>query len=95
MVGDLKQDSRYDWLSDLRGIKLVWAKYVQPREDWDHDHCLGCGQKLMDSECEDAQKLGWMTIAVPLYGDDTEWVCDDCHETFKSEFVWLEPKCEL
>jgi hypothetical protein len=37
---------------------------------WEHDHCVLCGQMLMDETCDNAIDTG--------YTDGRDWVCPPC-----------------
>jgi hypothetical protein len=67
----------------LKDAKLVYRKYSQPREDWDHDHCEFCGAKFMESGGPEILKAGYVT------DDDYRWICQQCFADFKGEFNWV------
>lgn len=61
---------------------MRFRKYVQPRKDWDHDHCVGCWAKFMESS----------SLGVLAEGYDTEdsnrWICPDRFRDLSEEMEW-------
>lgn len=39
-----------------------WRKYTQPSATWDHDHCVGCTVKFMQTKHEGTLLEGWASI---------------------------------
>ncbi len=66
----------------LSQAKLKWARYVPPRESWDHDHCEFRWAKFMASDDPDSVQKGFVTE------DDYRWICKTCYEDFKDMFQW-------
>ena len=54
-------------LKRLEGLVFTLRAYQALTEEWDHDHCVGCGAKFSEVDRLDAQREGYMT-SVP----DTE-----------------------
>ncbi|MDR1840510.1 MAG: hypothetical protein LBQ86_01115 [Holophagales bacterium] len=75
-------DINTDWrirnqMNYLKGVRLVHSKYIQPREDWDHDHCEFCTDKIDAS------------TGMAYYTKDTHhWICEECYADFKELFEW-------
>jgi len=65
----------------LLEASLVFRKYNQPAEKWDHDHCDFCWAKFSEKE-EDALNEGYTT------SDSYTWICKKCFEDFKDQFKW-------
>jgi hypothetical protein len=58
--------------------KFYFARYKQPRADWDHDHCAGCGVKIMEVPyASGILTEGYCDNVDPFEADD--WLCADCH----------------
>jgi len=66
----------------LKGSILVRKRYVKPREDWDHDHCVFCWAKFMEDERSDALNEGYVT------SDGRHWICLTCFHDFHESFEW-------
>jgi hypothetical protein len=64
------------------GAVLRFRKYVQPRKDWDHDHCEGCWAKFMESGSPDVLTEGYVTE------DSNRWICPDCFRDLREEMEW-------
>lgn len=74
-------DWRVDNAKHTRGAALRFKKYVRPSETWDHDHCLCCFEKFMESG-PDVLTEGYATE------DDYRWICTDCFRDLKNEMGW-------
>lgn len=90
----LMQTSETDWrLSGqekyLSGIDLRLSEFHKraAREDWDHEHCEFCWQKIVTRE------------DLPKYEDDvicegytdeslSRWICASCFHDFRDRFGW-------
>jgi hypothetical protein len=61
----------------VAGHTLTWMSWRGPRPEWDHDHCLFCGQKLAQYDWPEVQKEG--------YADEKEyhWLCGTCGTDFR------------
>ena len=58
--------------------KFHFAKYVQPSDHWDHDHCAGCCEKIMEvPSASGILTEGYSDNVDPFEADD--WLCADCH----------------
>jgi hypothetical protein len=61
----------------LAGKEMVCKKWKRPREEWDHDHCEFCWEKIDETSSE-----AYCTE------DERHWVCDECFEDFREMFGW-------
>ena len=66
----------------LKGINLVWKKYTQYRDGWDHDHCEFCGARFMVSDGPDEITEGYTSE------DNYRWICNQCYKDFRDEYDW-------
>ena len=57
--------------------KLLHIPYNHPNEEWDHDHCAFCWQKI--------DKMTPMAYATE---DRYHWICEECYEDFNEMFEW-------
>jgi hypothetical protein len=53
-------DRRYDNLKDLQGATFLFAKYKAPRDDWKHDHCVGCWATFSEFDGPDILHQGYV-----------------------------------
>ena len=62
----------------------IWTfkKWSMTRENWDHDHCEFCLQKITDLDISDSIKEGWTNQ------DEGLWICESCFEEFKETYQW-------
>jgi hypothetical protein len=72
---------RFNQNDYLKGVTLSYKKYKMPRPDWDHDHCEFCFETI--SEFEGDLNEAYTTL------DDYYWICPQCFDDFKEEFVWI------
>jgi hypothetical protein len=63
----------------LKGKTLYFRKFIGT-EKWDHEHCVFCSEKIMDSP--EAEKEGYTTQ------DKYYWICKECFKDFKDMFKW-------
>jgi hypothetical protein len=82
------KDWRIDLVESLRGQKLVYSKYRQPRPEWDHDHCLGCGATFSELDGPDYLHEGYTTGPKYSHGSEYEWICAQCFGDLKQEMGW-------
>lgn len=68
---------------NLEGTTLRFARYLAPDPDWDHDHCVGCQDKFMESDAApDALHEGY-------YAEELgEWICPECFELCRTALKW-------
>jgi hypothetical protein len=66
----------------LTGAVLVRSTYAPDRDDWDHDHCAFCWEKLMAAGRGGVLTEGYVTA------DGRHWICPRCFEDFREEFQW-------
>lgn len=71
-----------------RGLRWTWKRYVQPRPDWDHDHCIACTAKVTDAEDPDVLQEAFASEG------DRFWVCRPCFDDFAGAFGWTETERE-
>lgn len=81
------QDQEY-----LHGVSFVRKPYRAYRPDWDHDHCVGCWQKLVEPgvAAEDAIHEGYATTDEFERGEDYWWVCPTCFDAFAPAMAWRD-----
>jgi hypothetical protein len=86
---------------DLVGAKLIWQTYHRPSENWDHDHCALCWEKITDNPTRDGLREAF-TDGVLQHGspatDDPNlipapaarqnWVCATCAVDYQESFGW-------
>ena len=74
-----------DWRADnakrTRGAALTFKKYVRRSEAWEHDHCVGCWAKFMESG-DNVLTDGYVTA------DNSHWICSDCCRDLKDVMDW-------
>lgn len=73
--------SSNDWritnqIDYLYGKELIHTVYHPLNKDWEHDHCEFCWDKLIEGDS------GFCTL------DKYHWICENCYNDFKDEFVW-------
>ena len=71
----------------LRAFKIKAGK-----DDWDHEHCEFCWQKIVTRE---KIKEYEAEVISDAYTNENEmrWICPKCFEDFKEQFEWkLQPK---
>ena len=69
----------------LTARRMKWAKWQQPRRDWDHDHCEFCWAEFAEVASDHAPNAsGWVTA-----DDGLHWVCAPCFEDFRGRFAWV------
>ena len=57
--------------------KLIKGRYVPYREDWNHDHCAFCSERIDED-----------TMVVYSTEDRYHWICQECYKDFKDMFDW-------
>ena len=73
-----KQDWRLtNQMNYLFQKKLLKQKYKPFREEWNHDHCEFCSQRI-DSSLPYAYTTE----------DNYYWICPECYCDFKDMFEW-------
>ncbi len=81
-----------DWRTEnakhLRGLTLHRRRWTKPRDDWDHDHCVGCQAKFAEFDGPEIQHEGFTTGADYKKGAGYEWVCRQCFADLQSEMGW-------
>jgi len=68
------------FLREWRNLELVHKKWESKSEEWDHDHCLVCLERI--SEYEGELHEGY------CIRDKDTWVCEKCFNSFKDECKW-------
>jgi hypothetical protein len=77
------RDWRLDNLQRLKGLRFVRAVFRKRRDDWDHEHCVGCWQKFAEfGNPPEVLHGGFREV------ERDEWVCPDCFEAFREELNW-------
>lgn len=90
-----------DWRRSSPGAaertRFRWARYVAPKPEWDHDHCLFCWAKFVPRSEQGKDRLardqhtiyfeGYATIEPS--GSGFEWVCRPCFEDFADELGFV------
>ncbi|MCI0613976.1 hypothetical protein L0244_13400 [bacterium] len=66
----------------LKGVDLIWKRYRQPSDSWDHDHCSFCWAKFAEIDEPNSLREGYTT------SDDYHWICQKCFEDFQDLFAW-------
>jgi len=66
----------------LDGVELFKRKWVNPRPDWDHDHCAFCWAKFAGPEVPETLHEGYATL------NGEHWVCGECFADFQARFQW-------
>ena len=71
------------------GYSLTLKPYGRPRADWDHDHCLACGQKIAETDMDgQAQTIGYAVGPQHPRGADYDWLCVDCAHELAAHMKW-------
>ena len=73
---DWRIDGMEKHFAYLNGRTLEWAEF-EPTENWDHEHCVFCWEKLNGPGIE------WYRTE-----DGGDWICPVCFENFKERFGW-------
>ena len=71
-----------DWrltnqMNYLFGKRLKKQAFHITRDEWDHEHCAFCSEKIDESTGE-----AYSTT------DNYHWICKECFEDFKELFKW-------
>lgn len=72
----------------MEGKTWHHSQYIQPRPEWDHDHCIFCWQRLAEPTAgfSDAQFDGYTD------DEDYHWMCNKCFgdlfEHLKERLLW-------
>ncbi len=73
----------------LKGIELHYTEFRkrQGREDWDHEHCEFCWQKIVGRADLNKYKSD---VICEAYTDEVgyRWICPTCFHDFQSRFDW-------
>ena len=78
----MEHDWRYENAKKLQGAEFTEARYVQPGQEWDHDHCIACWQKLAEKgEAPEVLQSGFVT-------DADDWVCPECFADLGPHLNW-------
>ena len=64
----------------LRDKTLYHKKCVKFSDEWEHEHCEFCGEKI--SEYDGDLNEGYCTK------DEKYWICEECYNDFKEMFNW-------
>lgn len=85
MSSEQPNDWRYQNGLDkgLQGVTLTLKQFEVKKENWDHEHCSLCWQKIMDSDSPEVERFGYTDE------EEFEWICPDCFETFREKFSWI------
>jgi hypothetical protein len=68
-----------DMLADYRGMTFTLKAYRRWSEDWDHDHCVCCGQAIAEPGLrDDAVSIAYGVSEEHPRGADYDWLCADC-----------------
>ncbi len=68
----------------LMDVKLHYVTLYKPfSEQWEHEHCCFCTQKISFTECD--SHSGYCTIDEK----HSHWICEECFNDFKDEFNWM------
>lgn len=83
---DWRLAGQENWLQGIR-LKLVEFRKREGREDWDHEHCEFCWQKIV--ERADVVKYDAEVIC-EAYCDEVgcRWICPTCFRDFQERFDW-------
>lgn len=73
---DWRLDGMETHFACLNGRMLENAA-LEPTENWDHEHCVFCWEKLNEPGIE------WYRTE-----DGRDWICPVCFEDFKERFGW-------
>ena len=76
MEKDWRIDGMEKHFAYLNGRTLEWTEF-EPTENWDHEHCVFCWEKLNGPGIE------WYRTE-----DGGDWICPVCFENFKERFGW-------
>ena len=57
--------------------KLLHIPYEHPNENWDHEHCAFCWEKI-----DKNTPIAYATE------DRYRWICEQCYNDFKDMFEW-------
>ena len=68
----------------LKGETLYYKKYTKYSDEWEHEHCEFCGDKI--SEYDGDLHEGYCTK------DEKCWICEKCFNDFKKMFDWKVEK---
>lgn len=82
-------DWRLDFVRGYEGYSWTLKPYRAPRADWDHDHCVACGQKLMQQHHDgQAETEGYAVGPEHPHGADYEWLCIGCAQQLAAQMNW-------
>ena len=89
----MTKDWRLERLEDqefLYGVRFERKSYRAYRSGWEHDHCAGCWQKLVEagSAEKDAIYEGYATTDEYIHGAEYVWVCASCFDAFGELMGW-------
>ena len=71
-----------DWrltnqINYLSNKKLIKSKFAPYNENWEHEHCSFCYEKIDEN-----------TSQAYCTEDRYHWICTECFNDFKSIFEW-------
>ena len=85
-MSDLLSDWRYANLRETdRALYFRYSEF-KPEVHGDHDHCIGCWQKIAGKEFPKAEHDGYIARCF----DQNRWVCRTCWADFQKPLGWIE-----
>ena len=89
-IGWLRCLPAYD-LEHLRGLSFAHADYTVIRFGSDHDHCVACPAKFMESGWPNELHVGFVARCPIPHGSGAwawVWVCEQCFPELRTEMQW-------
>ena len=75
-------DWRIDTAKRIKGARLRFHTYTKFSDTWDHEHCVWCWEKFMESRITpDILTEGYAT-------EDGQWVCTSCFADLRDVMEW-------
>lgn len=75
-------DWRIDTAKRIKGATLRFRKYTRLSETREHEHCVGCWAKFMETKISpDVLTEGYAT-------EDDKWVCPECLKDLRDVMEW-------
>ena len=75
-------DWRISTAQRIKGATLRFKKYTRWSDVWEHEHCVGCWAKFMETKVSpEILTEGYVT-------KDDHWVCPECFGDLREIMEW-------
>ena len=72
----------------LLGSSFTRTPYRKLSDEWEHEHCQVCWEKISEIKGEGILHEAYASTATEKWRAEFHWICSECYEKHREHMLW-------